>query len=80
MTEAPDPITTPDSQPEEAQPDSGPEITDIKTPDGSRSEAAFGFNTYAERINGRFAMVGFVALLIQEALTHQDFFTWIGLR
>ncbi len=43
-------------------------------------EASFGWNAYAERINGRFAMIGFVALLILEFFTQQDFFTWIGLR
>ena len=39
----------------------------------------FGWNAYAERINGRFAMVGFLALLLLELLTRQDFFTWLGL-
>lgn len=39
----------------------------------------FGWNAYAERINGRFAMVGFVALLMLELITRQDFFTWLGL-
>lgn len=39
---------------------------------------SFGWNAYAERINGRFAMVGFVALLILEFITRQDFFTWLG--
>jgi hypothetical protein len=43
-------------------------------------EASFGWNAYAERINGRFAMIGFVALLMLEFFTHQDFFTWLGLR
>jgi hypothetical protein len=41
---------------------------------------AFGWTPYAEQINGRFAMIGFVALLILEFLTRQDFFTWLGLR
>jgi len=41
---------------------------------------SFGWNTYAEQLNGRFAMVGFVALLLLEFFTHQDFFTWVGLR
>ena len=41
---------------------------------------SFGWTRYAEKINGRFAMVGFAALLITEFITHQDFFTWIGLR
>lgn len=39
---------------------------------------AFGWTTYAERINGRFAMVGFVALLVLELVTHQTFFSWLG--
>lgn len=43
-------------------------------------EPAFGWTAYAEQINGRFAMIGFVALLVLELLTHQDFFTWMGLR
>jgi hypothetical protein len=43
-------------------------------------EPAFGWTLYAEQINGRFAMIGFVALLILELFTHQDFFTWLGLR
>ncbi|GAB4379315.1 MAG: chlorophyll a/b-binding protein [Elainellaceae cyanobacterium] len=41
---------------------------------------AFGWTSYAERINGRFAMIGFVALLVLELFTRQDFFTWLGLR
>jgi hypothetical protein len=43
-------------------------------------EPAFGWTRYAEIVNGRFAMIGFVALLILEFFTRQDFFTWIGLR
>jgi hypothetical protein len=43
-------------------------------------EPAFGWTQYAEILNGRFAMLGFVALLILEFFTHQDFFTWVGLR
>ncbi len=40
----------------------------------------FGWTRYSEQINGRFAMIGFVALLVLEALTNQDIFTWLGLR
>lgn len=43
-------------------------------------QPSFGWTRYAEQINGRFAMVGFVALLAVEFFTRQDFFTWIGLR
>ena len=42
-------------------------------------QPGFGWTLYAERIHGRFAMVGFLALLILEFFTRQDFFTWIGL-
>jgi hypothetical protein len=40
----------------------------------------FGWSRYAEQINGRFAMIGFVALLALEVFTQQDFFAWLGLR
>jgi succinate dehydrogenase / fumarate reductase iron-sulfur subunit len=46
----------------------------------AQPEPAFGWTAYAEQINGRFAMLGFVGLLILELITHQDFFSWIGLR
>jgi len=40
----------------------------------------FGFNDYAERLNGRAAMVGFVLTLIIEYVTGQGLLTWLGLR
>ena len=40
---------------------------------------AFGWSTYAERINGRFAMVGFLAVLLTEALSGDTFLHWSGL-
>jgi len=40
---------------------------------------SFGWNDYAERLNGRFAMLGFAALLITQFFTRQDFWSWIGL-
>ena len=43
-------------------------------------QPSLGWTSYSERINGRFAMIGFIALLILEWFTHQDFFTWVGLR
>ncbi len=43
-------------------------------------EPAFGWTPYAERMNGRFAMLGFVALLLIEIITNQSFFSWLGLR
>ena len=39
----------------------------------------FGWSAYAERINGRFAMIGFVAILLTEALSRDTFLHWAGL-
>jgi Chlorophyll A-B binding protein len=46
----------------------------------NKYEPAFGWTVYAEQINGRFAMVGFIVLLLLELFTNQDLFTWLGLR
>jgi Chlorophyll A-B binding protein len=46
----------------------------------SPNEPSFGWNVYAEQINGRFAMIGFILLLVLELVTGQDLFTWLGLR
>lgn len=45
----------------------------------NRPEPAFGWTPYAEQINGRFAMIGFVGLLLIEILTGQGLLTWLGL-
>jgi hypothetical protein len=46
----------------------------------NQPEPAFGWTSYAEQINGRFAMIGFVGLLILELLTGQGLISWLGLR
>ena len=40
---------------------------------------AFGWSAYAERVNGRFAMLGFTAVLWIEILTADTFLHWAGL-
>ena len=40
---------------------------------------AFGWSAYAERVNGRFAMVGFAAVLLVEFCSHDTFLHWAGL-
>ncbi|MDB9314001.1 hypothetical protein PN462_12885 [Spirulina sp. CS-785/01] len=52
--------------------------TPTATPD--LSEPKFGFNDYAERLNGRAAMIGFSLTLIIELLTGQGVLTWLGLQ
>ncbi|MFM9041799.1 MAG: chlorophyll a/b-binding protein [Vulcanococcus sp.] len=52
----------------------GPAPTSATTND----EPAFGWSAYAERVNGRFAMVGFVAILLVEAISGETFLRWAG--
>lgn len=43
-------------------------------------EPKFGFNDYAERLNGRAAMIGFIITLAIEYFTGQGLLTWLGLQ
>lgn len=40
----------------------------------------FGFNSYAERLNSRAAMIGFAAILLIEYLTGKGLLAWLGLQ
>ena len=66
-------MTTSDSAPAEAATPAVP-ATSATTSD----VPSFGWSGYAERVNGRFAMVGFVAVLLVEALSGQTFLNWAG--
>ena len=39
----------------------------------------FGWNTYSEITNGRFAMIGFLAIILIELLSNQSFLRWAGI-
>ncbi len=39
---------------------------------------SFGWSEYAERVNGRFAMIGFSAIIIIETISHSGFLHWAG--
>ena len=39
----------------------------------------FGWSDYAERINGRFAMIGFTSILLIEAISKTSFLNWAGI-
>lgn len=56
--------------PETPQPTVTPQIADPK----------FGFNAYAERLNGRAAMLGFFLIVVIELLTDKGVLAWLGLR
>ncbi|MGQ9866441.1 MAG: hypothetical protein ACUVSQ_09220 [Pseudanabaenaceae cyanobacterium] len=65
MTE---PTPTPENRPV-TEPSLTPQATD----------PTFGFNSYAERLNGRAAMVGFLLVLAIEVLTGRGLLGWMGL-
>jgi len=44
----------------------------------TKDNPSFGWSGYAERVNGRFAMVGFIAILLIEALSKSSFLHWAG--
>ncbi|QNI86186.1 high light inducible protein [Synechococcus sp. PROS-7-1] len=57
----------------------GPESESTPTTSATTSDIpAFGWSAYAERVNGRFAMIGFVAVLAVEAISHDTFLHWAG--
>lgn len=63
-------------------PDSMPDSLSDRSPTTSATTGdvpAFGWSGYAERVNGRFAMLGFVAVLLIEALSGDTFLHWAGL-
>ena len=42
-------------------------------------EYKFGWSSYSEITNGRFAMIGFLAIILIELLSQQSFFKWAGI-
>ena len=39
----------------------------------------FGWSSYAEITNGRFAMIGFIAIILIELFSEQSFLKWAGI-
>ena len=61
-----------------------PEKTDSEiknlSPSATTSDIPeFGWSGYAERINGRFAMIGLMAVLLVESLSKISFLEWAGI-
>ena len=44
-----------------------------------KDEYKFGWSSYSEITNGRFAMIGFLAIVLIELLSHQSFLKWAGI-
>ncbi|ABM71282.1 possible high light inducible protein [Prochlorococcus marinus str. MIT 9515] len=39
----------------------------------------FGWSNYSEITNGRFAMLGFLAIILIELISQKSFFNWVGI-
>ena len=44
-----------------------------------KDEYKFGWSRYSEITNGRFAMIGFLAIIIIELLSQESFLKWAGI-
>ena len=55
------------------------EIKNLSTSATTNDIPEFGWSGYAERINGRFAMIGLIAILLIEALSKISFLEWAGI-
>jgi len=45
----------------------------------SKVEYKFGWSSYSEITNGRFAMIGFLAIILIELFSKQSFLKWAGI-
>ena len=45
----------------------------------TKDEYKFGWSSYSEITNGRFAMIGFLAIILIEFLSKQSFLKWAGI-
>ena len=44
-----------------------------------KDEYKFGWSSYSEKTNGRFAMIGFLSIIFIELLSKQSFLKWAGI-
>ena len=51
---------------------------DEKSPE-IKDEYKFGWSNYSEITNGRFAMIGFLAIILIELFSQQSFLKWAGI-
>ena len=58
------------------------QIEDNKSDEKSieiKDEYKFGWSSYSEITNGRFAMIGFLAIVLIELFSKQSFLKWAGI-
>ena len=44
-----------------------------------KDEYKFGWSSYSETTNGRFAMIGFLSIILIELFSNQSFLKWAGI-
>ena len=57
-------------------------VTDNKLDEKSieiKDEYKFGWSSYSEKTNGRFAMIGFLSIILIELFSKQSFLKWAGI-
>ena len=82
MTNSPSepPVDPTTSEPKTSEPTTSASDTSASATSATTSDVpAFGWSAYAERVNGRFAMLGFAAVLLIEILSGDSFLHWAGL-
>ncbi len=50
-----------------------------KKPIEIKDEYKFGWSSYSEITNGRFAMIGFLSIILIELFSQQSFLKWAGI-
>ena len=55
------------------------EEKDDKLSDAVEDNYKFGWGSYSEITNGRFAMIGFLAIILIELFSQQSFLKWAGI-
>ena len=58
------------------------QTSDIKLDEKSKDiedQFKFGWSSYSEITNGRFAMIGFLAIILIELFSQQSFLKWAGI-
>ena len=73
------PETNQDNQSIEEEENTDSEITKLMPSATTNDIPEFGWSGYAERINGRFAMIGLMAVLLIEAISKISFLEWAGI-
>ena len=62
--------------------DNSEQTADIKLDEQSidiEDKYKFGWSSYSEITNGRFAMIGFLAIILIELFSQQSFLKWAGI-